>query len=153
MATPLPRQKNPPSVPVGNRSQTPPLQPHQSISTLPSAHMSDVFLQPDDNAFADIDSNEAASPSQDEADKAAYASIADVSTRGSGVYKCSFGFKCTKGGVKEGQIRIFKRNSEYRTHMMKHEKAFRCIYLGCGKSFSRLDNLKRHEAKLGHGNT
>ncbi|KAI1123901.1 hypothetical protein F5Y10DRAFT_43095 [Nemania abortiva] len=84
-ATPLPRQQSPPELPVGNRSQTPPLQPHLSISTLPSARI-----------------NESASPNQDEVDQAACVIIVDVSTRGSGVYKCLFGLKCTKGGVKEG---------------------------------------------------
>lgn len=35
-------------------------------------------------------------------------------SRGSGIYTCTFGMSCKKGGVEGGKLRVFKRNSEFR---------------------------------------
>lgn len=37
-----------------------------------------------------------------------------ASNRGKGEWQCPFGLECTKGGVRDGRVDIFKRNSAFR---------------------------------------
>lgn len=38
----------------------------------------------------------------------------DLKTRGKGRYTCPQGMTCSKGGVHNGELRVFTRNSEFR---------------------------------------
>ncbi|KAK3342138.1 hypothetical protein B0T25DRAFT_560062 [Lasiosphaeria hispida] len=73
--------------------------------------------------------------------------------RGKGSYTCPQGLGCTKGGVAaDGSLAVFQRNSEFRTHLQKHEKAFKCNLPGCPtkKGFARIDQLRRHQETTRH---
>ena len=41
-------------------------------------------------------------------------SIENLKSRGSGQYTCTEGMTCTRGGVVDGQLRVFKRNCDFR---------------------------------------
>jgi hypothetical protein len=41
-------------------------------------------------------------------------SIENLKARGSSQYTCPYGMACEKGGVQNGQLRVFKRNSDFR---------------------------------------
>ncbi|KAH8590663.1 hypothetical protein B0O99DRAFT_691441 [Bisporella sp. PMI_857] len=80
--------------------------------------------------------------------------IEQLRARGKGVYKCPHKENCRKGGVlPDGTIRIFSRNSEFRAHLLRHEKMFKCDLPGCpnnGKGFARSDQLDRHKQNVKH---
>jgi len=75
-----------------------------------------------------------------------------LSVRGTGRHCCPYKWKCTKGGVKDGEFVIFERNSAFRAHLQKHEKQFKCNLPGCNAKggFARIDQLKRHQATVPH---
>ncbi|KAF2456599.1 hypothetical protein BDY21DRAFT_347665 [Lineolata rhizophorae] len=76
-----------------------------------------------------------------------------LNTRGKGSYICPHGAKCNKGGVRpSGELVVFERNSEFRAHLQKHTKAFRCELRGCRnkKGFARIDQLRRHQQMVRH---
>jgi hypothetical protein len=77
----------------------------------------------------------------------------ELSDRGKGSYTCKMGRNCDKGGVNpDGSLVVFERNSDYRSHVSKHSKPFKCKLPGCPnvKGFARQDQLKRHQSKVPH---
>ncbi|KAK6518593.1 hypothetical protein TWF506_005728 [Arthrobotrys conoides] len=73
----------------------------------------------------------------------------DLDRRGVGEYTCSMGWNCTKGGVINDEIKVFKRNSDFRRHMQKHNRVYKCDYPGCSNpGFARPDHLNRHKEKV-----
>ncbi|ROT36573.1 hypothetical protein SODALDRAFT_222249 [Sodiomyces alkalinus F11] len=81
--------------------------------------------------------------------------LAQLRNRGKGVYRCSYGKSCTKGGVdRHGNIVIFERNCMFRQHMDKHKKPFKCPIPGCQNKdgFARKDQLERHIKNVRHEN-
>ncbi|KAK2857316.1 hypothetical protein FQN49_004826 [Arthroderma sp. PD_2] len=72
--------------------------------------------------------------------------------RGVGNYKCPFGKDCTKGGVRDGELVKFERNSSFKAHLQKHAKAYKCNIPLCKNSagFARIDQLKRHKIEVHH---
>ncbi|KAK0659140.1 hypothetical protein QBC41DRAFT_50238 [Cercophora samala] len=93
----------------------------------------------------------------DNMEHAVVTSLEELSSRGRGVgpYICSYGGSCNKGGVdSHGRMRIFKRNSDIKAHLEKHEKRYKCDMPGCPKpekGFARLDQLERHKQNVSHG--
>jgi len=76
-----------------------------------------------------------------------------VEAWGKASYTCTLGSNCQKGGVNpDGSLVVFERNSEYRSHMSKHAKPYRCNLPGCPnvKGFARQDQLKRHQSTVPH---
>ncbi|KAF3166819.1 hypothetical protein TWF751_008589 [Orbilia oligospora] len=73
----------------------------------------------------------------------------DLERRGTGNYVCPQGWECRKGGVVDEELVVFKRNSEFRRHMNKHDKPYKCDFPGCKNTgFSRQDQLNRHKIQL-----
>ena len=91
-----------------------------------------------------------------------------LSQRGTGQHLCPFGRSCTKGGVENGGVKVFERNSAFRfvwlflvwntvlksssAHLQKHEKMFKCHLPGCNAKggFARIDQLKRRQQTVPH---
>ncbi|KAL5606889.1 hypothetical protein BROUX41_003266 [Berkeleyomyces rouxiae] len=74
--------------------------------------------------------------------------------RGVGQHYCPLGERCDKGGVSpDGTIRLFERNSDFRTHLKKHIKMYKCPVPGCKnvEGFGRKDQLERHIRTTKHG--
>ncbi|KUJ22690.1 uncharacterized protein LY89DRAFT_728809 [Mollisia scopiformis] len=118
---------------------------HNSESVMNSANFGDA------NA---MESDIIDSPSQDwhGNDAAEVPSLGDLKSRGKGKYSCPQGINCKKGGVEGGKVKVFTRNSEFRAHLLKHEKMYKCDLAGCPnkKGFSRLDQLERHKRLVKH---
>ncbi|EZF24703.1 hypothetical protein H103_02820 [Trichophyton rubrum CBS 288.86] len=78
----------------------------------------------------------------------------NLNRRGVGNWVCPYGEKCTKGGFRDGKVVIFGRNSSFKTHLQKHEKAFKCNIPGCKNTagFARIDQLRRHKIEVHHIN-
>ncbi|KAH7136254.1 hypothetical protein EDB81DRAFT_801859 [Dactylonectria macrodidyma] len=78
--------------------------------------------------------------------------IDNLRVRGSSHYTCPHGMACKRGGVQNGQLRVFKRNSDFRTHLERHERVYKCDLPGCPnrKGFSRPDQLERHKRLVKH---
>ncbi|EFR05453.1 hypothetical protein MGYG_09195 [Nannizzia gypsea CBS 118893] len=76
----------------------------------------------------------------------------NLNRRGVGNWVCPYGEKCTKGGVRDGEVVIFGRNSSFKAHLQKHEKAFKCTIPGCKNTagFARIDQLRRHKIEVHH---
>jgi hypothetical protein len=77
----------------------------------------------------------------------------ELKERGKGSYTCKFGRNCDKGGVHaDGSLVTFERNSDFRSHLSKHHKPYRCNMQGCPnvKGFARQDQLKRHQSNVPH---
>jgi len=77
----------------------------------------------------------------------------ELNDRGKGTYTCTLGRNCDKGGANpDGTLVVFERNSDYRSHLSKHAKPFRCNLPGCPnvKGFARQDQLKRHQINVPH---
>ncbi|KAF3284313.1 hypothetical protein TWF970_011532 [Orbilia oligospora] len=74
----------------------------------------------------------------------------DLERRGTGNYVCRLEWQCRKGGVVDEELVVFKRNSDYRRHMNKHDKPYKCDIPGCKNTagFSRLDQLNRHKVQI-----
>ncbi|KAK6515744.1 hypothetical protein TWF281_004334 [Arthrobotrys megalospora] len=74
----------------------------------------------------------------------------DLDRRGTGNYTCPEGMHCKKGGVYGDDLVIFRRNCEFKRHLQKHEKPFKCDEPGCpNKSgFARSDQLRRHKINV-----
>ncbi|VBB84699.1 Putative protein of unknown function [Podospora comata] len=93
----------------------------------------------------------------DNIEYAVVTSLEEINSRGRGVgpYICSHRENCNKGGVdSNGRMRVFKRNSDIKAHLEKHEKRFKCDLPGCPKpekGFARADQLERHKQKVAHG--
>ncbi|KAL2891913.1 hypothetical protein HOO65_011271 [Ceratocystis lukuohia] len=76
--------------------------------------------------------------------------------RGVGQHYCPLAERCDKGGVSsDGSIRLFERNSDYRTHLKKHIKMYKCPVPGCKnvEGFGRKDQLERHIRTTKHSST
>ncbi|KAM5434467.1 hypothetical protein McanCB21832_003877 [Microsporum canis] len=83
-----------------------------------------------------------------------------LNRRGVGTWVCPHAEKCTKGGVRDGVLVVFERNSSFKSvpseapaaHLQKHEKAFKCSIPGCKNTtgFARIDQLKRHKIEVHH---
>ncbi|KAK4171057.1 hypothetical protein QBC36DRAFT_340682 [Triangularia setosa] len=92
----------------------------------------------------------------DNVDYTVITSLQELSSRGRGIgpYICPLGETCRKGGVESnGRMRLFKRNSDFKAHLEKHEKRFKCDLPGCPKperGFARADQLERHKQKVVH---
>lgn len=77
--------------------------------------------------------------------------------RGKGAQNyCPRGLACNKGGVKDGQLVHFERNSAFIQHCNKHKRPFVCELPGCPnpiqrRSFARADGLRRHQDSVSHG--
>ncbi|KAF2174961.1 hypothetical protein K469DRAFT_756512 [Zopfia rhizophila CBS 207.26] len=84
-----------------------------------------------------------------------FLSDSELSRRGTGDYKCPLKTNCTKGGVVDGKLKSFKRNSEYRAHRDRHLKPYKCDLTGCSnkKGFGRKDQLDRHKQQAKHKDT
>jgi len=78
--------------------------------------------------------------------------MGSLSGRGKGSHICPYGENCTKGGWRDGQGVIFERNSAFKAHLQKHDKAYKCDLPGCtNKSgFARPDQLRRHQDTVSH---
>jgi hypothetical protein len=77
----------------------------------------------------------------------------ELKDRGKGSHTCTFGRNCDKGGAnRDGSLVVFERNSDYRSHLSKHAKPYRCTLPGCPnvKGFARQDQLKRHQSNVPH---
>lgn len=93
--------------------------------------------------------------------------------RGKGNYTCPKGLRCEKGGVENGQLVLFDRNSAFllvnvalhlwasltnlssRQHLNKHRRPWVCELPGCPnplkkRKFARRDGLERHKATVKH---
>ncbi|CEJ91020.1 hypothetical protein VHEMI06764 [[Torrubiella] hemipterigena] len=75
--------------------------------------------------------------------------------RGKGTYTCPKGLRCEKGGVENGMVVIFDRNSAYLQHLNKHRRPWHCDVPGCPnppnkRKFARRDGLERHKNSVKH---
>ncbi|KAK3342136.1 hypothetical protein B0T25DRAFT_359878 [Lasiosphaeria hispida] len=80
--------------------------------------------------------------------------IDSLSARGKGRHTCPYGSGCKKGGLEaDGSIRLFERNSAFKTHLQKHLRMHLCNLPGCKntKGFVRIDQLTRHQQTVPHG--
>jgi hypothetical protein len=69
---------------------------------------------------------------------------------------CPRKWDCKKGGVVNGQLVLFERNSAYIQHCNKHKRPFVCELPGCPnpiqrRNFARADGLRRHQELVTHG--
>lgn len=58
----------------------------------------------------------------------------DLDRRGTGNHICPYARQndCRKGGVDSNdKLVVFKRNSDFRRHMQKHDRPFKCNHIGC----------------------
>jgi len=78
--------------------------------------------------------------------------LKSLTVRGTGNHTCPYGMTCTKGGLRNGELVVFGRNSAFRAHLQKHEKIHVCQMPGClaKGGFARVDQLRRHMQTVPH---
>jgi hypothetical protein len=102
-------------------------------------------------------SHEATNPVLSDKDQFANYNLDPWKRRGKdGKNYCPRGLECKKGGVVDGKLVLFERNSAYIQHCNKHKRPFVCQLEGCPnpvqrRNFARADGLRRHQELVSHG--